>query len=198
MASVNSTSSETFDCSHLYHRYRSGEQRDTFWDEEERAWYLCDNQPCPNRYVEVVPPDNATAHRTFVEPEEGQVCRPISPVPSSESAVSEQIVLESPELPPLPDSRASSPTELLPPLPDSRASSPTALDFVYPPLPPSPPLPVVVQPLYLDVLYPPHTTPPPPSYTSDNFFLRFVIMSDSSGSGMGAVKMLESAEQYED
>ena len=69
---------------------------------------------------------------------------------------------------------------------------------LYPPLPPSPPLPVIVQPLYLDVLYPPHTTPPLPSYTSDNFFLRFVIMSDSSGSGMGAVKMLESAEQYED
>ena len=84
----------TDECRSCYHQYDNEVEKDANWDEGERQIYYCLRQPCPNRLVLVVRPDNyESPGPEYVDPEEGQLAYPFSP--ASEASVAAQLNPES-------------------------------------------------------------------------------------------------------
>ena len=88
----DTSSSDAWDCSQLYHRYDTEDQRDVCWSAEDTAFFDCDLQPCPHRLNVVETPDNVSRQPEFVEPVQGQYCRPFTPdQPSVQEDPAEQV-----------------------------------------------------------------------------------------------------------
>ena len=164
----DTSSSDAWDCSQLYHRYDTEDQRDVCWSAEDTAFFDCDLQPCPHRLNVVETPDNVSRRPKFVEPVQGQYCRPFTPdQPSVQEDPAEQV-----DHPPSPVSDDEQVVEhLLSPAPSPEPTpeplpEPTPLEPLPELPPPSPTFAQAAFPLPFSNTPTPYTTPLPSTQPS--------------------------------